>query len=75
MISPYANYKQNETSNAGSYVAAVFASIVVIGIVIAAYMYHRKRVASLKKEIAQVHYTAEPVTPPGNNRHNKKLKN
>ena len=28
-------------------------------------MYHRRRVADLKSEIAQVQYTAEPVSPPG----------
>jgi hypothetical protein len=38
-----------------------------ISIICAAWMYHRRRVANLKMEIAQVQYIAEPVTPPGKN--------
>lgn len=31
------------------------------------WMYHRRRVADLKNEIAQVHYIAEPASPPDRN--------
>ena len=41
-----------------------------IAIFCAAWMYHRRRVANLKMEIAQVQYIAEPVTPPGNGHEN-----
>lgn len=46
--------------------AVIFAAIIVIGISFVGWMYHRRRVADLKNEIAQVQYIAEPVSPPGN---------
>lgn len=48
-------------------IAGVCAAIIVIAITLAAWMYHRKRVANLKKEISQVQYIAEPVTSPDRN--------
>lgn len=59
------NIQEREEGGYGHIVAVVFAGIVVIGVILAAWMYHRRRVADLKNEIAQVQYTAEPVSPPG----------
>lgn len=49
----------------GHIVAVVFAAVVVISIAIVAWFYHRRRVADLKCEIAQVQYTSEPIPTPG----------
>ena len=59
------NIQQKEESGIGNVVAGVFAAIMVIAISLAAWFYHRRRVADLKKEMVQVQYIAEPVTPPG----------
>ena len=59
------NVQEKPESGYGSAVAGIFAAIVVIAIILAAWMYHRRRVANLKMEIAQVQYIAEPVTSPG----------
>jgi len=59
------NIQEKEDGGYGHIVGAIFATIVIIGVLFAAWMYHRRRVADLKSEIAQVQYTAEPVSPPG----------
>lgn len=59
------NIQEKEEGGYGHIVAVVFAAIIVIGISLAGWMYHRRRVADLKNEIAQVQYIAEPVPPPG----------
>jgi len=46
-------------------VAVIFAAIIVVGMSLAAWMYHRRRVADLKNEIAQVQYIADPTSLPG----------
>lgn len=61
----FRNIQEKEEAGVGSIVAGVFAAIMVIAISLAAWFYHRRRVADLKKEMVQVQYTAEPVTPPG----------
>lgn len=45
--------------------AVVFATIVVVCVVLAGWVYHRRRVSDLKNEISQVQYTADPIPPPG----------
>lgn len=60
------NIQEKEEGGYGHIVAVIFAAIIVIGISFAGWMYHRRRVADLKNEIAQVQYIAEPVSPPGN---------
>lgn len=60
------NIQQKQEAGYGSVIAGVFAAVIVIAISLTAWMYHRRRVANLKMEIAQVQYIAEPVTPPGN---------
>jgi len=59
------NVQEKAAGGYGLVVGVVFATIVIIGALLAAWMYHRRRVADLKSEIAQVQYTAEPVPPPG----------
>lgn len=59
------NIQEKDDVGYGHIVGVVFATIVIIGILFAAWMYHRRRVTDLKSEIAQVQYTAEPVSPPG----------
>lgn len=59
------NIQEKDDGGYGHIVGVVFATIVIIGVLFAAWMYHRRRVTDLKSEIAQVQYTAEPVTPPG----------
>jgi len=59
------NVQEKADGGYGLVVGVVFATIVIIGALLAAWMYHRRRVADLKSEIAQVQYTAEPVPPPG----------
>ncbi|KAL0115633.1 hypothetical protein PUN28_010860 [Cardiocondyla obscurior] len=61
------NIQEKEDGGYGHIVGVVFATIVIIGVLLAAWMYHRRRVADLKSEIAQVQYTAEPVSPPERN--------
>lgn len=61
------NIQEKAEGGYGSVIAGVFAAIIVIAITLAAWMYHRRRVANLKMEIAQVQYIAEPVTPPDRN--------
>lgn len=61
------NIQEKEDGGYGHIVGAIFATIVIIGVLFAAWMYHRRRVADLKSEIAQVQYTAEPVSPPDRN--------
>lgn len=61
------NIQEKEEGGYGHIVAVVFAAIVVVGISLAAWMYHRRRVADLKNEIAQVQYIADPVSPPDRN--------
>lgn len=61
------NVQQKSEPGYGSVIGGIFAGIMGIAIFCAAWMYHRRRVANLKMEIAQVQYIAEPVTPPGNN--------
>lgn len=58
--------EKEEEGGYGHIVAVIFAAIIVIGISLTGWMYHRHRVADLKNEIAQVQYIAEPVPPPGN---------
>ena len=58
------NVLEKRESGYGSAVGAIFAGIMIMAISLAGWMYHRRRVANLKMEIAQVHYTAEPVTLP-----------
>lgn len=60
------NIQEKEEGGYGHIVAVIFAAIVVICMSLAAWMYHRRRVADLKNEIAQVQYTAEPMSSPGN---------
>lgn len=60
----FRNIQEKEEAGIGSIVAGVFAAIMVIAISLAAWFYHRRRVADLKKEMVQVQYIAEPVTPP-----------
>ncbi|XP_066581740.1 protein draper isoform X5 [Prorops nasuta] len=57
------NVQEKEEAGYGSVVAGIFAAIIVIAMTLAGWFYHRRRVADLKKEMAQVHYIAEPVTP------------
>lgn len=59
------NVQEKEEGGYGHIVAVVFAAIIVVGISLTGWMYHRRRVADLKSEIAQVQYIAEPVPPPG----------
>lgn len=40
---------------------------------LAGWIYHRRRVADLKNEIAQVQYIAEPPSPPGTDISNESL--
>ena len=58
-------FQEKGEAGIGNVVAGVFAAIMVIAISLAAWFYHRRRVADLKKEMVQVQYIAEPVTPPG----------
>lgn len=44
----------------------LFAAVVVVAMIFAGWIYHRRRVADLKNEIAQVQYIADPPSPPGN---------
>lgn len=59
------NIQEKEDGGYGHIVGVIFAALVIIGVLLAAWMYHRRRMADLKSEIAQVQYTADPVTPPG----------
>lgn len=60
------NIQEKDDSSYGSIIAGFFfAAFVVIAMVLAGWIYHRRRVADLKNEIAQVQYTAEPPSPPG----------
>lgn len=61
------NIQEKSDGGYGHIVGVVFASVVIIGVLLAAYMYHRRRMTDLKNEIAQVQYTAEPVPPPERN--------
>lgn len=61
------NVKEKTESNYSSIIAGIFTANLLIAIAIAACMYHRKRVANLKMEIAHVQYTAEPVIPSDHN--------
>lgn len=61
------NIQEKEEGGYGHIVAVIFAAIVVICMSLAAWMYHRRRVADLKNEIAQVQYTAEPMSSPERN--------
>lgn len=59
------NIQEKDEAGYGSIVAGfLFAAIVVVAMTLAGWIYHRRRVADLKNEIAQVHYTAEPACPP-----------
>lgn len=51
-------------------IAGIFAAIIVIAVTVTAWFYHRRRVADLKNEIAQVQYIADPV--PGKSKITKK---
>ncbi|XP_047344535.1 protein draper-like isoform X4 [Vespa velutina] len=55
------NVQQKEESGYGSVIAGIFAAIIVIAVTVTAWFYHRRRVADLKNEIAQVQYIADPV--------------
>lgn len=57
--------QKKEEGGHGHIVAVVFAAVVVVSIAVVAWFYHRRRVADLKSEIAQVHYTSEPLPSPG----------
>lgn len=59
------NIQEKEDGGYGHIVGVVFATIVIVGVLFGAWMYHRRRVTDLKSEIAQVQYTAEPASPPG----------
>lgn len=59
------NIQEKEDGGYGHIIGVVFATLVIIGVLLAAWMYHRRRVADLKSEIAQVQYTAEPISSPG----------
>lgn len=61
------NVQEKTESSVGSVVAGIFAAVIVIAATLAAWMYHRRRVANLKMEMVQVQYIAEPVTPPDRN--------
>lgn len=49
----------------GTVIGGILTGTIGIAILTIALMYHRRKVAHLKMEIAQVQYIAEPVTPPG----------
>lgn len=60
------NIQERDETGYGTIVAGfLFAAIVVIAMTFAGWVYHRRRVADLKNEIAQVQYIAEPASPPG----------
>jgi len=59
------NIQEKEEGGYGHIVAVIFAAIIVVGMSLAAWMYHRRRVADLKNEIAQVQYIADPTSSPG----------
>lgn len=60
------NIQEKDELGYGSIIAGFFfAAFVVIAMVLAGWIYHRRRVADLKNEIAQVQYIAEPPSPPG----------
>uniref|UniRef100_V9IF37 Multiple epidermal growth factor-like domains protein 10 n=2 Tax=Apis cerana TaxID=7461 RepID=V9IF37_APICE len=59
------NIQEKDDLGYGSIIAGFFfAAFVVIAMVLAGWIYHRRRVADLKNEIAQVQYIAEPPSPP-----------
>lgn len=51
----------------GSVVGAGFIVLVLIAVIAIMYLYHKKRVANLKTEIARVHYIADPHSSPDQN--------
>lgn len=55
---------QEKTSYGSIVVGFLFAAIAVAAMAFAGWLYHRRRVADLKNEIAQVQYIAEPASPP-----------
>ncbi|KAF7992839.1 hypothetical protein HCN44_005183 [Aphidius gifuensis] len=59
--------QKSESSYSGVFVAALFSACLAISILVAGLMYHRRRVADLKLEIAHVQYIAEPVISPDSN--------
>lgn len=59
--------QKSETNYTGFHVALVFSLCIVIAMMIAGLMYHRRKVADLKMEIGHVQYIAEPVVTPDQN--------
>lgn len=59
--------QEKDESGHGVVMGSVFVLIFVLAATFGAWMYHRRRVADLKNEIAQVHYTSEPASSPDRN--------
>lgn len=51
---------EEDKGSGGSMAAGIVVALILVAVIVAVWFYYRRRVASLKTEIAQVHYIADP---------------